>query len=213
MSDLPCQTLGAVPRLARLARLDSFTRSTFSKSSAKVETAHHLDSLPTPLGHLHAKTARSHRAPSRSCGGASKMRGESRAHRGVASDEGPSLQSPPGKVHLWPPDAHWLPPPGEPKSRRRVLLTWPEQGNISPPRTHEGGAKSGLWFSEVRHPGEGRAERAPPPRKVPHWPRDLAEGPFSPDLPCKRRELWHMFLKVNTHNTDPGPDSVPGGAQ
>ena len=96
---------------------------------------------------------------------------------------GPPWLPPPGKVHHWPPEAHLLPPPREPKSRRRVLLTCPEQGNISPPRTHEGGAKSGLWFSEVRHPGEGRAERAPPPRTVPLWPRKVDVQSLLPQSP------------------------------
>ena len=208
MSDLPCQTPGAVPRLAQL---DSFTRLAFSTSSAKVETGNHPDRPPTPVGHLHAKTARLHRAPSRSCGGASKMRGESRARRGVASDEGPSLQSPPGKVHLWPPAAH-LPrfPSPEGTLRRTDSEPCPSVVEVSSPRPGKGRTLSGLWFFPCERPDQGRGRRradsAPPPRKAPHWPRDLTEGPFSLDLPCRRREL----CKVNTHKTDTGQRPVEG---
>ena len=191
MSDLPCQTPGAVPRLAQL---DSFTRLAFSTSSAKVETGNHPDRPPTPVGHLHAKTARLRRAPSRSCGGASKKRGESRERQGMASEKGPSLRLPPGKVRLWPPAAH-LPRSPSPEGTlwRTDSEPCPSVGEVYSPRPGKGSTLSELWIFAGERPGEGRgrrtADRAPPPRKVPRWPRDMSEGPFSPDLPCRRREL------------------------
>ena len=93
----------AVPRLVCSASLDSFTRFAFSESWAKVETAHHLDWSPTPLAQVHAKTERSHHTALRRGAGTSRDGGESRGRRGETSEKGPSLSSPPLKVHLWPP--------------------------------------------------------------------------------------------------------------
>ena len=81
------------------------------------------------------------------------MRGESRAHRGEASDKGSSLSSPPLKVRLWPPAAHL---PRSPSPEGTLPQTdsepCPSVGEVSSPRPGKGRTLSGLWVFPCERP-------------------------------------------------------------